>query len=75
MKDRRTHYGATDEFSLEQKICGSISTPLLQERTGPILLVLVGLMGGREAGRSNMSRFKHLSNSLATGKVFTFCMV
>ena len=50
VKDKKTHYGATDEFLLEQKICGSVSTSFI-ERTGPILLVLVGLMGGREGGR------------------------
>ena len=37
-----------DESSAEQQVCVSTSITFVVRKTGPILLVLVGLTGGRE---------------------------
>ena len=36
----------------------------LEEKTGPVFLLLVGLTAGRQAGRQNTGGFQFLKNSL-----------
>ena len=45
--------------------------PLLCEKSGAILLVLVGLMAGRQAVRQNSGRFSKFSN-LSTDRIVRF---
>ena len=57
-----------DESSAEQQVCVSASITFVVRKTGPILLVLVGLTGGREVGRKrdkiwvDFKSFKILEN-------------
>ena len=48
--DESKDHGAVDESSAEQQVCISASITFVVRKTGPILLVLVGLTGGREEG-------------------------
>ena len=52
MKDERTHHGGMDkEQRSEQRSMLAHQFSVLGEKTGPILLPLVGLTAGREGGR------------------------
>ena len=59
MKDKRTHYGTVDESKLERQICGSALIFYNVRKIGPILLPLVGLTAGRQAGRQNTGGFQN----------------
>ena len=45
--DEKKHHGAVDESSLEQQFCKLDAITFLCEKSGAILLVLVGLTAGR----------------------------
>ena len=47
MKDEKTHHGATEKSLSEQQTCVRALIFYIVRKTGPILLLLVGLMAGR----------------------------
>ena len=51
-----------------------IRFPLLCEKSGAILLVLVGLTAGRPAVRRNSGRFRNFQIRLSTDRVVRFSM-
>ena len=59
-RDESKDHGAVDESSAEQQLCVSASITFVVRKTGPILLVLVGLTGGREGVRRNTGGFQKL---------------
>ena len=50
LKDEKKHYGAVDESSLEQQF---FKLDTMCEKSGAILLVLVGLMAGQQSSRQS----------------------
>ena len=56
-------HGAMDKSSLEQQFCKLCPLSLLPEKSGAILLVLIGLMAGRQSGRQNKLKFLKSSSS------------
>ena len=53
LKDENKHYGAVDEFHRNNSFVNRTQLLLLYEKSGAILLVLVGLMAGRPAGQQS----------------------
>ena len=53
---------------------GTMESPILWEKTGPIHLVLLGLTAGRQAGRRNTAGLCNVENPLQV-KIFIFCFV
>ena len=51
MKDERTHHGAMVNLNRNNKFVLANRYSVLGVKTGHILLLLVGLMAGREGGR------------------------
>ena len=47
LKDEKKHHGAVDKSSSEQQFCNRTRLPLLCEKSGAILLVLMGFTTGR----------------------------
>ena len=60
IRDECKHHSEVDESSSKQQIYGSVSIIFVVRKTGPILLVLVGLI----AARQNMGGFQSFKNSL-----------
>ena len=55
MNDQRISYGAEDKYSLVQQSCVNTVITLIKRKTGPIHLVLVGIMAGWQADKIGMS--------------------
>ena len=51
MKDKKKHHRAVDESSSEQIFVSRTRLLLFCEKSGAILLVLVGLTAGQQSGR------------------------
>ena len=60
-----------DESSAEQQVCVSVSITFVVRKTGPILLVLVGLTGGGRKGGSEM-KYGWISKVLKSRKFEIF---
>ena len=61
MNDEKKFHGAVDKSSSDQNniFVNRTRLPLLCEKSGAILLVLVGLTAGRLAVRQNIGRFEN----------------
>ena len=72
MKDEKKSHGAVDKSNRNNSFINRMQLPLLCEKSGAILLVLVVLTAGRPAGRLNTSRLEKFKFSTdRTVRIFT----